>query len=283
MNEQTIHNPSTHAKIMGILNTTPDSFYDGGRYATVDAAVEHALVMVQEGADIIDVGGESTRPPTAFHQHNGLVTVLSEDEEKKRVLPTLKKLKDLLPNIVFSIDTRKVSVAQAAIAVGAKIINYVTEEVQVDMAQTIAAHPEVSVVICHMRGKPQTMQAGSFHEGPMVPYLETWFRQQIARVKDCGVQDQQIILDPGLGFGKKKPDQDLEILRGLSQLKKLGYPLLLGLSRKSFMGHILDKPATELLSASLGLNAFALMQGVDYLRVHDVKEHKDLVQVLSRV
>ncbi len=273
----------THAKIMGILNLTPDSFYDGGRYSTVDKALSRALDILQEGADIIDIGGESTRPPTNFHQKNGLVSTLSEQDEKERVLPTLKKLVQLVPDIKISVDTRKVSVAEASIEAGATIINYVTEQVQTEMAQTIAAHPNVSLVICHMRGNPQTMQSGDFHTGPMIPYLEDWFREQISRAKTCGLNDQQIIIDPGLGFGKKKPEQDLEIMSGLRQLKNLGYPLLLGLSRKSFMGQILNKPASDLLCASVGLNAFALMQGVDILRVHDVKEHKDLVQLLARV
>lgn len=270
-------------QIMGVLNVTPDSFYDGGQYFSLDKAFARACEMIAEGVDILDLGGESTRPATSFHESKGKVVALDEDEEQQRIFPLLKRLRSEFPSQNISVDTRKVSIAEQAIALGVHMINCVCENISPDMAKLIASSSEVSFVLCHMRGNPQTMQNGDFHTGPMIPYLKDWFLQQIALLKKYGVKESQIILDPGIGFGKRKPDQDFEILRGLAELKALGFPLLIGLSRKSFMGQVLKKPASELLPATLALNAFALQQGADIIRVHDVKEHKDLVQILVRL
>lgn len=270
-------------KIMGILNTTPDSFFDGGHFFGLDAALAQAEKMIRSGADIIDVGGESTRPPTKFHQTHGLVVEVSEEEEKRRVLPVLSELARRFPAVTLSVDTRRVSIAKAAIEKGTRMVNLVTEGVDADMAQLIADHPTASLVICHMRGKPHEMQTGDFHMGPMIPYLLEWFHSQIHVLKAKGVKDSQIILDPGIGFGKKKPDQDFEILRGLPELKALGYPLLVGLSRKSFMGAVLDKTASDLLPATLVMNTLCVAQGVDLIRVHDVAEHNEMRTLWERV
>ena len=272
-----------HAKIMGVLNVTPDSFYDGGSYFEYDKALERVREMLREGADIIDIGGESTRPPTRFHLAHGEVVELSEAEEGRRVLPIVAQALREMSTQSLSVDTRRPAIAAAAIELGAKMINYVTDAVTAEMATVLAADPAVQIVICHMRGKPKSMQEGNFYEGPIVPHLLAWFELQIDKLKAYGVQPGQIILDPGIGFGKKKPDQDLEILRGLRALKGLGFPVLIGLSRKSFMGHILGKHAAELLPPSLALNAWALWQGVDIIRVHDVREHKDVLALLAQL
>jgi len=271
------------ALIMGVLNVTPDSFYDGAKYNTLEKALERARFLITNGVDILDLGGESTRPATPFHQDQGPVLVLPEEEERKRVLALLEILCREFPAQRISLDTRNANIAEDAIALGVKMINYVTDEVYDDMAQVIAHHSEVSLVICHMRGSPKTMQDGEFHDGPMLPYLVEWFTKQIAKLKSYGVKDPQIILDPGIGFGKRKPDQDFEILHCIPELKAMGYPLLIGLSRKSFMGKFLGKKASDLLPATLVLNAFSLRQGADILRVHDVNEHKDLIALSSRI
>ncbi len=273
-----------HPRIMGVLNTTPDSFYDGASYTTLEKALAHARQILRDGAEIIDIGGESTRPSTDFHLAHGSVNEVSEEEEKNRVLPVIEALRDeLTEQQCISVDTRKVSVAEAAIRCGAKMINYVTDSVCSQMAALIAAHPKVYIVICHMRGQPRSMQDGNFYVGPIVPHLMDWFQKQVQILIKHGVHKDQIILDPGIGFGKKKPDQDLEILRGLSEFKALGFPILIGLSRKSFMGTLLNKPASQLLSATLVLNQFAASQGADIIRVHDVAEHKDAWTLLAMV
>lgn len=268
-------------KIMGVLNVTPDSFYDGGRYNTFESAFIHAKKLIAEGADIVDIGGESTRPATAFHQDQGEVETLAEEPERERVLPLLEALCKEFPTQMFSLDTRKAGIARDAIALGVRMISYVTEQVQEDMAEVLGQHPEVSVIICHMRGTMKTMQDGQFHEGPMLPYLKDWFEAQIAKLKHYGVRDEQIILDPGIGFGKRKPDQDFEILRGIPELKAMAYPVLIGLSRKSFLGYVLAKKAADLLPATITMNTVALMQGADILRVHDVPEHRDLLALFT--
>ncbi|MBI2602979.1 MAG: dihydropteroate synthase [Deltaproteobacteria bacterium] len=268
-------------RIMGVLNVTPDSFFDGGKYLDMSRALERAEQMLREGADIIDVGGESTRPPSTFHEKHGQLVEVSEEEERKRVLPVLSALLRQFPTQTLSVDTRRASIAAAAFAEGVRMVNYVTESVSPAMAKVIATHPEGSLVLCHMRGKPQSMQGGKFHNGPMIPNLREWFHKQIALLNLYGVKDSQIIIDPGIGFGKKKPDQDFEILLALSELKSLGYPLLIGLSRKSFMGLVLDKPANDLLSATLAMNALCMDKGVDVIRVHDVAEHHELRTLLG--
>jgi len=270
-------------QIMGVLNLTPDSFYDGGRYSSFESAFAYARKMIEEGVDILDIGGESTRPATAFHQEHGAVMTLPEEEERQRVLPLLEVLCREFPIQKFSVDTRKAKIADEVIQLGVQYISYVTDKVYDDMAEVLGRNPQTSIILCHMRGSPKTMQEGEFHDGPMIPYLQEWFQEQISKLKTYGVKEQQIILDPGIGFGKRKPDQDFEILRGIRELKNMGFPVLIGLSRKSFMGHVLKKKASDLLPATLVLNAIALSQGADIIRVHDVADHKDLLALLTQL
>ncbi len=269
--------------IMGILNVTPDSFYDGNLYNTFERALERACTLIEAGVDILDIGGESTRPSTSFHHKHGFRQDVQSDHEMQRVLPLLKVLRLEFPSQILSVDTRNKELASEALKLGVHIINCVCETVSEDIAKRIASFPHSRCVLCHMRGNPQDMQNGNFYEGPIIPYLKEWFLQEIAKMKSFGVDEKQIILDPGIGFGKKKPDQDFEILRGISELKSLEYPVLIGLSRKSFMGKVLNKSADQLLSATLAMNTYAILQGADIIRVHDVDEHKEVRELLSRL
>lgn len=264
---------------MGVINVTPDSFYDGGKHQSLEAAFLCARKMIADGVDIIDIGGESTRPVTAFHIANGLRKEVTEDEERQRVIPLIQKLRHEFPTQKLSVDTRRSVIAKEALSLGVNYISCVCESVSEDMAKVLSQFPHAFLIVCHMRGQPKNMQEGDFHQGPMIPYLKEWFQTQIEFLKSFGVGN--IILDPGIGFGKRKPDQDFEILRGISDLKTMNYPLLIGLSRKSFMGKVLDKSADNLLSATLAMNTYALMQGADIIRVHDVPEHKDVLTILN--
>lgn len=270
-------------QIMGVLNVTPDSFYDGGRFLRFEHALEQACLLMDYGVDILDIGAESTRPSTVFHEQKGKVENLDEDEESKRLFSILEVICKQFPTQKVSVDTRKVRIAEKSIAMGVQIINFVCEYVPEDLAKLIAKNPHVSLVICHMHGTPKTMQDGSFIKGPIVPYLKDWFREQLATLQNHGVRKEQIIFDPGIGFGKRKPDQDFEILRGIAEFKAMGYPLLIGLSRKSFMGKFLGKNADALLPATLVMNTFASIQGADILRVHDVQEHREMLSLLEQV
>lgn len=264
---------------MGVLNITPDSFYDGGLYLRFEQALEQACVLMEQGVDILDLGAESTRPKTIYQKSSPT----TQSDEEARLFPLLEVLCTQFPDQKISIDTRSLDVARKALAYGVSMINHVTENLDEAFAQLMASYPDRSIVVCHMRGNPDGMQAGDFHQGPIIPYLLEWFKKQIATLLSHGVRKEQIILDPGIGFGKKKPDQDFEILRGIPELKALGFPILIGLSRKSFMAHVLGKRADALLPATIAMNTFALIQGADIIRVHDVSEHKDILNLLDQL
>ena len=270
----------TRVQIVAVLNMSPDSFFKASSRTSFEEALAYSRQLIEAGADILDIGGESTRPATPFHQKQGPLVEVSEDEELQRIIPLIKALRAEFPSQKLSVDTRRTQIAQEALSLGVHFINHVCDSVDPQLARVLSEFPESRLVLCHMRGQPQNMQAGNFHEGPIVPYLREWFETQIALLTKHGVSASQIILDPGIGFGKRKPDQDLEILKGIPELKALGFPVFIGLSRKSFMGQILNKKAEDLLPATLVMNTYALLQGADYIRVHDVREHRDLVSLL---
>lgn len=257
-------------KIMGILNITPDSFYDKSRLSNVKEATAAAIRMKEEGADILDIGGESSRPGAA---------VVSEEEELARVIPIILAIKEKI-DIPISIDTRKSNVAKAAIKAGATLINDITGFENPEMIE-LALKNNLDICVMHMQGTPQTMQLNPHYEGGVIPHLMHWFEEKIDALTRAGISSQKIILDPGIGFGKSIAD-NLEIIHNLPKLKRLGFSLLLGVSRKSFLGKILNKPTKELLSATLAINALAITSHVDIIRVHDVKEHRDVVDTIAK-
>ncbi len=256
-------------KIMGILNVTPDSCYDGGRYFSIDNAVSHALKLHEDGADILDIGGESTRPGAEQ---------VSEEEELRRVIPVIQAIRSQLA-VPLSIDTMKAGVAEQAVAAGACLINDVNGFRDPAMRQ-VAANLGVQVCIMHMLGTPKTMQADPQYPDGVMSHIYDFFDEQIDLLLDAGVEEQNIILDPGIGFGKTVA-HNIEILQNLPELREMGFPVLLGTSRKDFMRKITGKDRNELLPTTIAVNSLMMMDDVDILRVHDVAEHRMAKQVLG--
>ncbi|KAF3363123.1 Dihydropteroate synthase [Chlamydiales bacterium STE3] len=256
-------------KIMGILNITPDSCYDGGRFFALEKALNRAFSMVEEGADLIDVGGESTRPGAS---------PVPLDEELRRVIPVIKAIREE-STIPISIDTMKPEVAEEAIRAGATMINDVTGFDDLKMIDTARKHG-VALCVMHMKGNPLTMQNDPHYEEGIIPCLLDWFAKKIDRLISSGIDKNKIILDPGIGFGKTVVD-NVKILQNVPKLQKLGFPLLLGASRKSFLTKICNKERDQLLAASLAAHMTGAIAEVDYIRVHDVREHRDMLSFLS--
>ena len=258
-------------QLMGILNITPDSFYDKGRFFDQEKAIARGRQMWQEGADILDIGGESTRPGAP---------AVPEADELARVIPVLAALRREVP-IALSIDTQKPRVAAAAVTAGATLINDVSGLRNPEMVELVAA-AGVKVCVMHMRGTPETMQQDPYYEEGVVEHLLRWFDERVDTLYRAGIKKENIILDPGIGFGKTIED-NLKILHNLRRLKETGLPILLGLSRKSFMGKIVERPVSQLLAATLAMNTLALTAKVDIIRVHDVAEHRDAIKMLTAV
>lgn len=256
-------------QLMGIVNVTPDSAFAASRTPSTESAILRGVEIVKEGADILDIGGESTRPNAA---------PVSEEEELRRVIPVITALKALIP-IPISIDTSKPKVAIAALDAGASFLNDVTGFEKPEMRK-IAADAKVPICIMHMQGNPTNMQDNPFYEEGIVANLVAWFSRRIELCLKENIQESQIILDPGIGFGKTVAD-NLQIIQNLPKLKALGFPILLGVSRKWFLTFILNKPREEVLPATLAINTVAILAGVNYIRVHDVKEHRDIINVLN--
>lgn len=256
--------------VMGILNVTPDSFSDGGNFADPNKAVEHALEMVAQGADIIDIGGESTRP--------GADPVSAEDEIR-RTVPIIGKLREH-SDIPVSIDTMKSEVARRALEAGADIINDVSAfEADEEMA-AVAAETGAGVVLMHKQGSPKTMQDDPTY-GHVVEEVRDYLQSRLDFAVQRGVARDRMVIDPGIGFGKTY-EHNLELLRGLHTLAECGCPVLVGASRKRFIGHLLNRgnPA-ERLAGSLGAAAWAAEQGAHILRVHDVIETCDVCRIVD--
>jgi dihydropteroate synthase len=247
--------------IMGILNVTPDSFYDGGRYARAEAAVQHALQMVQDGADIVDIGGESTRPGSQ---------PVPEEEELRRVLPVIEAVRGQV-DVPISIDTTKSRVAERALQAGACMVNDISGlGFDPRMAEVVARHGALCCVM-HIQGTPQTMQQNPQYED-VVRDISRYFEERLALAERAGIPRENIWLDPGIGFGKTV-EHNLEILRRLREFTAFGLPILIGTSRKSFIGKILgDLPPEERLEGTAATVAIAIMNGANAVRVHDVRE-----------
>jgi len=252
-----------HGVVMGILNVTPDSFSDGGKFDRREAAVAHALKMVEAGAGIIDVGGESTRPGAG---------AVDETEELERVIPVIEAICREKAEVVISIDTAKAAVAEAACEAGAAIVNDVTGLNGDPRMAAVVAKTGAGVVIMHMQGTPRTMQRDP-HYGDVVVEVREFFERQLEIALAAGIREEAIAFDPGIGFGKTV-DHNLALIRDLDALTVSGRPLLLGVSRKSFIGKLLGTDAMEpRTSATVAITSMAREQGVRIHRVHDVAEN----------
>lgn len=253
-------------KLMGVINTTPDSFSDGGRFLRPTAAVRQALRLVAEGANCIDIGGESSRPGAAR---------VSVTEELRRIVPVITQLRNKT-SIPISIDTYKPAVAVVALAAGANWVNDITGLADPAMRQLVAK-ARCTVVLMHMQGTPQTMQhKPRYHD--VVGDIAQFFYERIALAQTSGIKRSQIILDPGIGFGKTVA-HNLTIINRLDELQKFHLPILIGASRKSFIGKLSDAKVEDRLPGTLAAHGFAVANGATWLRVHDVAAHKQYLSI----
>jgi dihydropteroate synthase len=262
--------PGRGVLVMGVVNVTPDSFSDGGRFAAAEAAVAHALDLARQGADILDVGGESTRP-------NAVPVDL--EEELRRVLPVVRELATRT-DLPLSVDTYKAETARQALEAGAHIINDITalrgDTKMAEIVRTFGA----GLVLMHMQGSPQTMQQNPVY-GDVTNEVAEFLEARLQAAADMGIAGSQVVLDPGVGFGKTR-EHNLELLARLVELQRLGRPVCLGVSRKGFMGSLLGRPTTERLASSLAAVCHAMAYGAaQIVRVHDVAETRDAVRLFQ--
>jgi dihydropteroate synthase len=253
-------------QVMGIVNTTPDSFSDGGSHASASAAARHCERLVAEGADILDIGGESTRPGA---------TPVPLAEELARVLPVLKAAVTM--GVPVSIDTYKADVMAAALDLGVDIVNDIAALQQPRALAVVSAHPSCGVCLMHMQGEPGSMQAAPTY-GDVVAEVDRFLRERARAVRDAGVQDERIVLDPGIGFGKTAA-HNLALLARQRELLTLGHPLLVGWSRKRTLGELTGRPVDERVVASVAAALAAVLRGAHVLRVHDVAATVDALKV----
>jgi len=252
---------------MGVVNITPDSFSDGGRFLEPHAAVDHARKLAEEGADLIDIGGESTRPGAA---------AVSEAEELRRILPVLQRLTDL----PVSVDTRRPAVMRAALEAGASMINDV-QALQAPGAVEAVRGSNCAICLMHMKGEPATMQREP-HYDDVVAEVKEFLQLRLRAAEGAGIARERLVVDPGFGFGKTAA-HNLTLLARLAEFQGLGVPLLAGLSRKSTLGKVTGRPAAERLAGSLAMALLALQGGATILRVHDVRETRDVIAVWEAV
>ena len=257
--------------IMGIVNATPDSFFNGGRFRRPADAIGQALRMVEEGADIIDVGGESTRPGSR---------AVSLQEELDRTLPVIEGIRKRSP-VTVSIDTTKAQVAQEAIAHGVGIVNDISALRFDEKMAEVAASAGAFVVLMHMQGNPESMQQAP-HYDEVVSEVCAFLGERIRFAVDQGIAEERIVVDPGIGFGKTL-EHNVTLLQHLDRLSELERPVLVGVSRKSFLGGILDVPADERIEGTIAANAAAILRGASIIRVHDAKEGKRTAAVAERL
>ena len=262
---------SKRTLVMGILNVTPDSFSDGGRFLDRATAVTHATRLVDDGADILDIGGESTRPGS---------TPVSADEELERVHPVIERLAELHPGVPVSIDTRKAYVAAEALDAGATIVNDVSGGADPAMFDVVRDRG-AAVVLMHMQGDPGTMQRAP-HYDDVVGEVHEYLRQRIEAAELAGIDAERIAIDPGIGFGKDL-DHNLELMHGVDALLDLGRPVVVGPSRKQFIGTILDLPEEERVEGTVGAVVWMVVRGAHVVRVHDVREVARAVRVSDAI
>ena len=256
---------------MGILNITPDSFSDGGKFFDIRKALIHATNLINDGADIIDIGGESSRPGSL---------PISVEEEKNRVIPIISNLRKQNSEILISIDTCKSEVAKEALGVGADIINDISGMRNDPKMGQIIQQNKSPIIIMHMKGVPRNMQKNIKYEN-FIEDILLFFKERINYAKSLNIQDDQIILDPGIGFGKTL-DQNFILLNNTDLFCKLGYPVLIGTSKKSFLGKTLGLDTDNILEGSIASNLYATFKGAKILRVHDVKEIKKSLIIVEK-
>ncbi|MGI0482691.1 dihydropteroate synthase [Geminocystis sp. CENA526] len=254
--------------LMGILNVTPDSFSDGGKFNHRETALKQALMMIDRGADIIDIGGQSTRPGAQQ---------ITLDEELERVIPIICELRKI-SDTPISIDTTRATVAQQAIEHGADIVNDISSGTFDRSMLAEVAKLQVPIILMHIKGTPETMQNLTDYQD-LIGEIKLFFQERIAEAIKLGIKKEHIILDPGIGFAKTY-EQNLEILRNISEIKTLGFPVLIGTSRKSFIGKILNKEnPLERIWGTAATCSYAITQGANILRVHDVEQMYDVIRV----
>lgn len=267
-----VHDMTRRGMVMGIVNVTPDSFSDGGRYFDVDRAVEHGRERVREGATILDVGGESTRPGAE---------PVSEVEELRRVLPVIRALR-AESEVLISIDTFKATVAEAALEAGADIINDVSGLTHDPRMVALAASSSAGIVLMHMKGEPRTMQLNP-HYGDVVAEVQQFFRERLVALADAGIAPERVVLDPGIGFGKAL-DHNLALMRSLRELAVDDRPVLLGVSRKSMIGKLVGSDRMEDRAwPTVALTSYAREKGVRIVRVHEVKANVDAMRMTEAI
>jgi dihydropteroate synthase len=258
-------------KVMGILNLTPDSFFEGSRVPTDKKSVlEEAEKKIKEGADFLDLGGYSTRPGAAD---------ISIEEEIARVIPAIAEIKKNFPDTLISVDTFRSQVAKAAIEAGAELVNDISAGNLDPEMLPLVAKLGIPYIAMHLKGTPQTMQSETTYTD-LVPDVLAYFSEKVKQFSKIGIKD--VIIDPGFGFSKTR-EQNFELLRNLSSFKRLGLPILVGVSRKSMIYKTLEISANKALNGTTALNMFALLQGADILRVHDVKEAKETIELAAQI
>jgi len=257
-------------KVMGILNVTPDSFYDGGNYNRIDSAIKKVGEMIAEGASIIDIGGMSSRPGAE---------IIDPSVEAERVIPVVKEMNRTFPNVIISIDTIRAEIAQKAIDVGASVINDISGGSIDKEIWNVAKNNNVPYILMHMKGTPNTMQVDPVYEDVTLDILK-YLRDKVFALKELGLKD--IIIDPGFGFGKTV-DQNYCLLGRLSSLRILDCPVLVGLSRKSMICKLLDNNPKEALNGTTAAHMVALQNGAQILRVHDVREAIECIKIYQQL
>ena len=262
---------SERTLVMGILNVTPDSFSEDGRFFDPEEAVRHAAQMVSDGADVVDVGGESTRPGS---------DPVPADEELGRVLPVIERIAQQNPDIPISIDTRKAEVADRALAAGASIVNDVSAGGDPKMFDVVREH-DAAIVLMHMKGEPKTMQEAPEYED-VVGEVHEFLRERVEASEFAGIDADRITIDPGIGFGKSL-EHNLELMRRIDAFLDLGRPVLVGPSRKRFIGTLLDVPEGERVEGTIGAVAWLASRGAHVVRVHDVREVVRAVRVIDAI
>ena len=257
---------------MGVLNVTPDSFSDGGQFNEIDSAILHVNKMLKNGADIIDIGGESTKPGS---------DPISASEELNRIVPIIKAIKGEHKDILISVDTYKSSVAKKAIKAGADFINDISGLTFDDEMVSLLAHRNIPVVIMHINGKPKTMQKNILYSD-LVFDVKNFFIKQCDYAINSGIKESNIIIDPGIGFGKTF-DHNFTLLKRLKEFEDLGFPILIGPSRKAFIGDVLNLPSDERVEGTIATIVAGILNGANIIRVHDVKEIKRAVKVTEKI
>ncbi len=257
---------------MGILNVTPDSFSDGGKFNRLNLAVKHIQTMLEHGADIIDIGGESTKP--------GSDPVLA-DEELNRVIPIVSEIKKISNDILISVDTYKSIVAKEAIEAGADIINDISGLAHDKEMASLLAKNDTPVIIMHIQGKPKTMQQNISYND-LIDDIKKYFEKRCDYAIKSGIKKNNIILDPGIGFGKTF-NHNFKLLKNLKEFKDMAYPLLIGPSRKAFIGDVLNLPPDERVEGTIATVVSGILNGANIVRVHDVKENKRAVIITENI